>query len=345
MMWSDKYLYLGSGTMGLVFRNKESGNVFKYYVFEKDERYGIHVDDLKYSISQTEKLKESPYFPQILSHGETQEYLKSDGYWAENDYEGRSYHDHIEKEKKLSERKKKKRIQKRLQTKSCYFIEMSYAGSLNLESYLKESKEMREDKKNILEILREGKENKENILKDIMIQVLDALSFMHSKQIAHCDVKPANIVLSGGENGKWKVMIIDLDYISEENKLLRDIQDFGYYFVTPMYRAPEIFFRCFEPKFLTCKIDVWSCACLWYEMLYRRPLFNGESLDIISLLGAPDEELNSWPLFPSSEKINGTFNPNDNRKFILEQPFFIQGLQYNPLKRASCEILKSLLSQ
>lgn len=333
MMWSEKFLYLGSGTMGYVFKNKESGNVFKYYVFEKNEKYNSHIDDLKYSISQIENLKGSPYFPQIFSHGETQEFLKSDGFWAENDYEDRSYYDHIEKEKQLSERKKKKRIQKRLQTKNCYYIEMSYAGPLNLEGYLK--------------MIREGKEERNrDVLKNIMHQILDALSFMHSKQMVHCDVKPANIILSQKNNEKndWQVMIVDLDYVSVESKLLRDIQDFGYYFVTPIYRAPEIFFRCFETKFLTCKIDVWSCVCIWYEMLYGKRIFNGNYSDILALLGAPEEELKSWQNFPSQEEVNEMFNPNDFRRFILDDPFFIQGLQYNPLKRASCETLKTLLN-
>ena len=92
--------------------------------------------------------------------------------------------------------------------------------------------------------------------------------------------------------------------------------------VTPYYRPPEI---CLLESHYDEKVDIWSTACVFAELLIRRQLFRGNSeLDqlvcIMKTLLPTDESLPSredWPefrtqldkvypnnSFPSITKIN-----------------------------------------
>jgi serine/threonine protein kinase len=42
--------------------------------------------------------------------------------------------------------------------------------------------------------------------------------------------------------------------------------------VTPLYRAPEVFFGSSE---YTISVDIWSVGCIFAELILLEPLFNG----------------------------------------------------------------------
>lgn len=61
------------------------------------------------------------------------------------------------------------------------------------------------------------------------------------------------------------------------------------YVVTRLYRAPEIMLTWQK---YSAKVDVWSSACIFAEMLQGKPLFPGSSHagqlnQIVKLLGSP----------------------------------------------------------
>jgi len=65
--------------------------------------------------------------------------------------------------------------------------------------------------------------------------------------------------------------------------------------VTLWYRAPEVLLGC---QRYSCPVDVWSIACIFAEMVTKRPLFHGDSeidqlFRIFRILGTPTDAV--WP--------------------------------------------------
>jgi len=64
--------------------------------------------------------------------------------------------------------------------------------------------------------------------------------------------------------------------------------------VTLWYRAPEVLLQ----SSYASSVDIWSCACIFYELFKRQPLFEGNSeadqlRKIFEVIGSPDER--DWP--------------------------------------------------
>ena len=116
----------------------------------------------------------------------------------------------------------------------------------------------------------------------IAYQLFCALRYIHSdcNKIIHCDVKPENILLSAFEGSDIK--LIDFGSSSHMGSC------FFSYIQSRYYRAPEVILGL--PY--TSSIDMWSVACVLYEICTGEPLFRGrnelEQLILISsLLGDP----------------------------------------------------------
>lgn len=120
-----------------------------------------------------------------------------------------------------------------------------------------------------------------NILK-YSHDILTSLSFLHSHNIIHCDLKPSNILISSSE----KAVLIDLGTSCVKcDQVYKYIQ-------SRSYRAPEIVFRINYSE----KIDMWSFGCMLYEMCTGKMLFQcQDEKDLINsisqVLGKPEEKL------------------------------------------------------
>ncbi|XP_017767278.1 PREDICTED: cyclin-dependent kinase-like 2 [Eufriesea mexicana] len=98
-------------------------------------------------------------------------------------------------------------------------------------------------------------------------QVLRGLSFCHSNNIMHRDVKPENVLVS--PNGVIK--LCDFGFARFINVPDESCTD---YVATRWYRAPELLVG--DPRYGKA-IDIWAVGCLYAEMVVGDPLFPGDS--------------------------------------------------------------------
>merc|ERR1711993_137567 len=104
-------------------------------------------------------------------------------------------------------------------------------------------------------------------VKCLMIQLLSAIHHLHDNWILHRDLKSSNLLLS--HNGILKVG--DFGLAREYGSPLLA---YTAIVVTLWYRAPELLLGL---KNYSTHIDVWSCGCIFGELLLMNPLFPGES--------------------------------------------------------------------
>lgn len=129
-----------------------------------------------------------------------------------------------------------------------------------------------------------------NVLTDehcqyFLYQVLRGLKYIHSANVLHRDLKPSNLLL----NKDCLLKIADFGLARVED----DQEGFmTEYVATRWYRAPEVILSWKE---YTKAIDVWSVGCLFAELLFRRPFFQGKDyihqvMRITEVLGTPGED-------------------------------------------------------
>ncbi|KAH8328841.1 hypothetical protein KR074_004106 [Drosophila pseudoananassae] len=117
-------------------------------------------------------------------------------------------------------------------------------------------------------------------------ELLTGVDFLHIHRIVHRDLKPQNLLVSA--QGHLKIADFGLAKTYDAQMKLTSVV------VTLWYRAPEVLL-C-QPY--SSAVDIWSCACIIFEMFNRRAMFPGNSeknqLDrIFELTGRPSEK--DWP--------------------------------------------------
>lgn len=152
--------------------------------------------------------------------------------------------------------------------KNNLYIVMEYAEGGDLSSFIKS--------KTLLS---------EEILTKYIVQIADALSYLHFKKIIHRDIKPQNIFLS---KDKKNVKLGDFG-ISKKLKNTLDLAETST--GTPFYLAPEI---CLGMKYNT-KCDIWMFGCTFYELITLSKPFKGTNL-----IGIMKEIVNSEIDFTST---------------------------------------------
>lgn len=110
-------------------------------------------------------------------------------------------------------------------------------------------------------------------LKTIMCQLLLGMEFFHSKGILHRDIKPPNILVTMEKNIPY-AKYCDFGLSCVPNKYRPSTPGS----VTSWYRAPEI--TC-EYRDYSLPSDVWALACVFYEMLTKKPFIESKDDDKI----------------------------------------------------------------
>jgi cyclin-dependent kinase 12/13 len=122
--------------------------------------------------------------------------------------------------------------------------------------------------------------------------LLEALRFLHSRNILHRDIKASNILL----DNRGSVVLADFGLARFRNV---DPNLYTNRMITLWYRPPELLYGVdsYGPE-----VDVWSAGCVLAEMLLKKSLFPGKNeLDqiekIFVICGTPNES--NWPGFGS----------------------------------------------
>ena len=134
----------------------------------------------------------------------------------------------------------------------------------------------------------------------IALEVSDALAYAHEHGLVHRDIKPGNVMLSGGH-----ALVMDfgicraLDTAGGE-RLTKTATMMG----TPTYMAPEQWDGARE---VDGRADIYALACTLYEMLVGQPPFTGTTLAAImarhSMEAVPKPSIQRDSIHPYLESV------------------------------------------
>lgn len=125
-------------------------------------------------------------------------------------------------------------------------------------------------------------------IKSYLQMTLKGLAFCHKKWVLHRDMKPNNLLI--GPGGQLKLADFGLARLfgSPDRRFTHQV-------FARWYRAPELLFGA---KQYGPGVDVWAAACIFAELLLRRPFLQGSSdIDqlgkIFAAFGTPKPS--QWP--------------------------------------------------
>jgi eukaryotic-like serine/threonine-protein kinase len=114
---------------------------------------------------------------------------------------------------------------------------------------------------------------------DCILQACEALSHAHATGIVHRDVKPSNLFLHTGPDGRTVLKVLDFGISKvlsndEFEHTLTSSTDGGV-LGSPPYMSPE---QVRDPKKVDGRTDVWSLGVVMYKLLSGGLPFDGESV-------------------------------------------------------------------
>lgn len=179
----------------------------------------------------------------------------------------------------------------------------------------------------LAEALRVYTDQDESLFFSYKKQLMKGISWCHAEKIMHRDIKPQNILV---KNGKLKIGDFGLAKKIEKNR------KHSICAVTLWYRPIEILLG---DSYYNESIDVWSCACVFYEIDTRKRLFGGDSevdtlMKIYLCLGnACEENLPNYSSLPNyNSNIKFKKSVNCRKKFPA---LYLKMLSYNKEERIS----------
>ncbi|TKS88695.1 Death-associated protein kinase 2 [Collichthys lucidus] len=161
---------------------------------------------------------------------------------------------------------------------------------------------------------------KENLLEseaiEFMEQILEGLGFMHSKNIAHFDLKPENIMLSDKVSPHPNIKLIDfgLAHHFHQGEEYRSTSG------TPQYIAPEVI-NC-DP--LSTAADMWSIGVITYILLsglspFQDDTNEGTLRNIIAMNYEFDEQCFSMTSSMAKDFIQKLLVKDPNERMTAEE--------------------------
>ncbi|KAK3677661.1 TFIIH complex serine/threonine-protein kinase subunit kin28 [Recurvomyces mirabilis] len=140
-------------------------------------------------------------------------------------------------------------------------------------------------------------------IKSWMLMLLRATHFCHKNNILHRDIKPNNLLIAA--DGSIKLADFGL-----ARSMADPFQPMTYNTITIWYRPPELFFQA---QHYGGQVDVWSCGCVFAELVAREVMFRAwpeTEINMVKMIcekvGTPTEE--NWP---GVSKLRGYVTPTE----------------------------------
>lgn len=140
-------------------------------------------------------------------------------------------------------------------------------------------------------------------IKAWMLMLMRAVHFCHANFVLHRDIKPNNLLIAS--NGQIKLADFGL-----ARSFADPFQKMTYNTITIWYRPPELFFQA---AYYGGAVDVWSCGCVFAELIARDVMFRAwpeNEINMVKLIcekvGTPTEE--NWP---GVSKLKGYVTPSE----------------------------------
>jgi len=182
----------------------------------------------------------------------------------------------------------------------------------------------------------------EKITKIYLLQMLDALTYIHEKGIVHRDLKWANVLI----NNDASIRVSDF---GASKKLIRTKDKTGYepwksLKGSPYWLAPEV--ACREGH--DTSVDIWSLGCCTIEMLTGRPPWSDRSKKaskVVSLIKNPKESItipkelsDEWYDFIFQSCLQRDPQKRWTAKELVHHPYLKKRLSSNEINQSSIEI-------
>ncbi|KAF2480756.1 serine/threonine protein kinase, CMGC family, CDC2/CDK subfamily [Neohortaea acidophila] len=140
-------------------------------------------------------------------------------------------------------------------------------------------------------------------IKSWMLMLMRATHFCHANYVLHRDIKPNNLLIAS--DGSIKLADFGL-----ARSFADPFQKMTYNTVTIWYRPPELFFQA---QYYGGKVDVWSCGCVFAELVARDVMFRAwpeNEINMVKMIcdkiGTPTED--NWP---GVSKMKGYVTPTE----------------------------------
>lgn len=179
-----------------------------------------------------------------------------------------------------------------------------------------------------------------NILEPILLKLANAIDYFHSLGLIHCDLKPANIMLS-----KDDLNPIILDF-GLSRYFHSDISHNEYVFISPAYVSPEIVMK----NNITYKSDIYSFGIIAFEALTGKKPFKGGKYEeyVKNIIYASPDLISKYdPSLSALDSLfNKTLNKNENLRpdsALLFYDSFIESLNIQPETNKPEDIKDSFL--
>ncbi|PAA70936.1 hypothetical protein BOX15_Mlig008437g1 [Macrostomum lignano] len=119
----------------------------------------------------------------------------------------------------------------------------------------------------------------ESLVRRFLQQLALALRYLHSRNVVHMDLKPQNILLTGGDSPKLKIADFGFAHHLKSDSHADQVRG------SLLYMAPEIVVdRRYSPK-----CDLWSVGIILYECLFGRAPFASETHeDLLRKIASPE---------------------------------------------------------
>lgn len=172
-----------------------------------------------------------------------------------------------------------------------------------------------------------------------MRNVCDAVRYLHTRRVAHLDIKPENVALDDHEVTRLVDFGLAVRCPDDRDEFCLSVRSGSYF-----YAAPEVYEKSTWP-YSGYRADVWSVGVVCFGLLFRRLPFHRATRKCKEFVSFDLCQRNDG-IAPFASFLATTVSPSDfSHAPALEVALFDGALVTDPRRRASMDTLCSLFQE